>query len=57
MNPYTKLDVNTVVQSEGHRNLSRVLAMKSFVLLKNEGALLPLPNGKTYDKVAVSNGY
>ena len=53
-NPYAALDASKVVQSEEHRNLSRTLAMKTFVLLKNENSTLPFPSGKVFDKVAVS---
>jgi beta-glucosidase len=41
-NPYSKLSVD-VINSEKHRKLSRETAVKSFVLLKNNG-VLPLDN-------------
>ncbi|XP_071942033.1 uncharacterized protein [Antedon mediterranea] len=41
MNPYTKLDL-TNVQSSEHQELAVVAAGKSFVLLKNDQAVLPV---------------
>lgn len=38
-NPYTKLKPKDFIQSERHRYISLITAMKSFVLLKNNGAL------------------
>ncbi|XP_038073740.1 probable beta-D-xylosidase 2 [Patiria miniata] len=40
-NPYTKLRAEDVVESIAHRNLAIEAAVKSFVLLKNDG-ILPL---------------
>lgn len=51
MNPYVAIDPS-VVQSEEHREVAIETAIKSFVLLKNQGNVLPLK--KTYSKVAVS---
>jgi beta-glucosidase len=42
LNPYNRIP-DSVVNSNSHRNLSRTVAEKSFVLLKNNGAL-PLKN-------------
>ncbi|XP_072030500.1 uncharacterized protein [Amphiura filiformis] len=44
MNPYTKLDLSNI-QSEAHRALAIELATKSFVLLKNDGNVLPMKGG------------
>jgi beta-glucosidase len=41
MNPYTSISMD-VVNSAEHRALARETAVKSLVLLKNEGGLLPL---------------
>ena len=41
-NPYLKLNLS-VIQSPGHRELSTLAAMQSFVLLKNDG-FLPIKN-------------
>ena len=41
-NPYAKLDVLKVVESAEHRALAVKAAVKSFVLLKNEGGVLPV---------------
>ncbi|XP_072030528.1 uncharacterized protein [Amphiura filiformis] len=41
MNPYMKLNLSNV-QSEAHRALSIEIAAKTFVLLKNDGNLLPM---------------
>ena len=41
-NPYKKLNLS-VVQSPNHRKLAVSAAMQSYVLLKNDGPLLPLP--------------
>ena len=53
MNPYANLDPSVVVQSEAHRKLSIITAMRSFVLLKNDHGTLPLDKNKVYNKVAV----
>lgn len=50
MNPYNVINMS-VVQSDMHRELALQAAMKTFVLLKNDG-LLPLT--KLYNRVAVS---
>lgn len=50
MNPYNAINMS-VVQSDLHRELALQAAMKTFVLLKNDG-LLPLT--KMYNRVAVS---
>lgn len=52
MNPYAALDPSVVVQNPEHRELSILSAMRSFVLLKNNG-ILPLDKSKVFDKVAV----
>ncbi|KAK6170691.1 hypothetical protein SNE40_019019 [Patella caerulea] len=49
MNPYTKLDLS-VVQSKAHQALALEAALKSFVLLKNDGQFLPR---KSFNSVAV----
>ncbi|XP_053562988.1 uncharacterized protein LOC128653621 isoform X2 [Bombina bombina] len=41
MNPYSSLDLSSV-QTQEHRDLAVEAAIKSFVLLKNKGNLLPL---------------
>ena len=51
MNPYMKLNMSNI-QSDKHRALSIELATKSFVLLKNDGNLLPLKG--SLRKIAVS---
>ena len=51
-NPYASLDPAVEVQSEEHRKLSLISAMRSFVLLKNDG-LLPLVSGKKFLRIAV----
>ncbi|XP_070573812.1 uncharacterized protein [Ptychodera flava] len=43
MNPYKQLDLS-VVQCDVHRELAIKTALKTFVLLKNNGHLLPLKN-------------
>ncbi|XP_022099649.1 probable beta-D-xylosidase 2 [Acanthaster planci] len=48
-NPYTKLTVDDVVESERHRSLAVDAAVQSFVLLRNDG-VLPL---KSINKLAV----
>ncbi|KAK6170690.1 hypothetical protein SNE40_019018 [Patella caerulea] len=50
MNPYRNLNIS-IIQSSAQRDLSLEAAMKTFVLLKNNG-LLPLKQNK-YDKIAV----
>ena len=50
MNPYSKYNMS-LVQSEEHRQLAIKAAMKSYVLLKNDG-LLPIK--KTFNRIAVS---
>lgn len=40
-NPYMRLRAKNLVQSAQHRQLSMEAAMQSFVLLKNDGRLLP----------------
>ena len=50
-NPYSKLDVDDVVESQKHRDLAVEAAVKSFVLLKNDG-ILPLTT--SIRKLAVS---
>ncbi|XP_019615390.1 PREDICTED: probable beta-D-xylosidase 6 [Branchiostoma belcheri] len=42
MNPYSKLSVTDVVQSAEHRELAVEVALKTFVLLKNNDSVLPL---------------
>ncbi|KAI8506331.1 hypothetical protein Bbelb_157580 [Branchiostoma belcheri] len=42
MNPYSKLSVTDVVQSADHRELAVEVALKTFVLLKNNDSVLPL---------------
>lgn len=42
MNPYADYDAKEIVESEPHRNVALTAAIKSFVLLKNEGSVLPL---------------
>ncbi|XP_067673888.1 uncharacterized protein [Haliotis asinina] len=51
MNPYSKLDLS-VIESEAHQMLAIDAAMKTFVLLKNEGPVLPLKQD-TFDRIAV----
>jgi beta-glucosidase len=43
--PYTRLEYETVVDSPRHRELALEAARKAIVLLKNEGATLPLRRG------------
>ncbi|ESO88945.1 hypothetical protein LOTGIDRAFT_209868, partial [Lottia gigantea] len=50
MNPYNYL-TTSVIEDEAHRNLALEAAMKSFVLLKNDG-LLPFAQTK-YKKIAI----
>ncbi|XP_046577961.1 LOW QUALITY PROTEIN: probable beta-D-xylosidase 5 [Haliotis rubra] len=52
MNPYSKLDLS-VIESQAHQMLAIEAAMKSFVLLKNEGNTLPLKKAGYFDKIAV----
>ncbi|XP_071794783.1 uncharacterized protein [Asterias amurensis] len=42
MNPYAGFDAKDIVESEPHRNVAITAAIKSFVLLKNEGGVLPV---------------
>lgn len=51
MNPYNAINMS-YVQSAAHRELALQAAMKTFVLLKNDGNLLPLK--QVYNKLAVS---
>ncbi|XP_071112668.1 uncharacterized protein [Haliotis cracherodii] len=51
MNPYSKLDLS-VIESEAHQILAIEAAMKTFVLLKNEGHMLPLKRD-TFDRIAI----
>ncbi|XP_046577967.1 xylan 1,4-beta-xylosidase-like [Haliotis rubra] len=51
MNPYFKLDLS-VIKSEAHQMLAIDAAMKTFVLLKNEGNLLPLKKD-TFNRIAI----
>ncbi|XP_046328654.2 probable beta-D-xylosidase 5 [Haliotis rufescens] len=51
MNPYSKLDLS-VIESEAHQMLAIEAAMKTFVLLKNEGHILPLKRD-TFDRIAI----
>ena len=53
INPYAALDPAVEVESEKHRKLSLISALKSFVLLKNDG-LLPLTPGRKFSRIAVS---
>ena len=46
-NPYMHLDVDDVVECEDHRKLAVKAAVKSFVLLKNKGNVLPVNKIKT----------
>ena len=50
MNPYAKYNLS-LVQSLEHRQLAIKSAMKSYVLLKNDGLL---PINKTFKRIAVS---
>ena len=50
MVPYNKINMS-VVQSSEHREQAIIAAYMSFVLLKNDGPLLPLT--RKYHKVAV----
>ena len=52
MNPYRQLDPAEVVESEAHRNLAVEAALKSFVLLKNDG-VLPLASVGRYHTISV----
>lgn len=52
MNPYRQLDPAEVVESEAHRNLAVEAALKSFVLLKNNG-VLPLAGVGRYHTISV----
>ncbi|XP_046577964.1 LOW QUALITY PROTEIN: probable beta-D-xylosidase 7 [Haliotis rubra] len=51
MNPYSKLDLS-VIESEAHQMLAIDAAMKTFVLLKNEGNVLPLKKD-TFNRIAI----
>ncbi|XP_046577962.1 probable beta-D-xylosidase 5 isoform X1 [Haliotis rubra] len=51
MNPYSKLDLS-VIESEAHQMLAMNTAMKTFVLLKNEGNVLPLKKD-TFNRIAI----
>ncbi|XP_048239995.1 probable beta-D-xylosidase 5 [Haliotis rufescens] len=51
MNPYSKLDLS-VIESEAHQMLAIEAAMETFVLLKNEGDMLPLKKD-TFDRIAI----
>ena len=53
MNPYSKLDVKSVVQSPSHREMAIQAALRSFVLLKN--SFLPIKEGYLFPKIAVSH--
>ncbi|XP_005113327.1 probable beta-D-xylosidase 7 [Aplysia californica] len=50
-NPYAKLSMDQIESTE-HQQVAVTAAMKSFVLLKNKGGILPLKKGE-YSKVAV----
>ncbi|XP_005105841.1 probable beta-D-xylosidase 6 [Aplysia californica] len=50
-NPYAKLGMDQIESAE-HQQLAVTAAMKSFVLLKNQGGILPLQKGK-FSKVAI----
>ncbi len=52
MNPYKELNHTQIVQSPEHAELAAQMALKSFVLLKNEKSFFPL--SETFKKVAVS---
>ena len=52
MNPYRQLDPAEVVESDAHRNLAVEAALKSFVLLKNNG-VLPLAGVGRYHTISV----
>ncbi|XP_050390187.1 uncharacterized protein LOC126809596 [Patella vulgata] len=51
MNPYSSIGMS-VIENQSHRNMAIEAAMKSFVLLKNDGTL-PLKT-QPYNKIAVS---
>ncbi|XP_005113328.1 xylan 1,4-beta-xylosidase [Aplysia californica] len=50
-NPYAQLGMDQVESAE-HQQLAVTAAMKSFVLLKNQGSILPLQKGE-FSKVAI----
>ena len=52
MNEYAQLNHTVIVQSEEHQELAIQMALKSFVLLKNNGSYLPLST--RFNKIAVS---
>lgn len=52
LNPYVKLNVDQVVESPEHQAIALKAALKSFVLVKNEGSTLPLEG--TIQTLAVS---
>ena len=52
MNEYTQLNHTDIVQSEEHQELAIQMALKSFVLLKNNGSYLPLSTTR-FSKIAV----
>ncbi|KAK7088568.1 uncharacterized protein [Littorina saxatilis] len=52
MNPYRQYDVTDVVESTEHQALAVEAALKTFVLLKNNG-ILPFANGGRYDTISV----
>ena len=53
LNPYRRLNHSEIVQSPEHRELAVQMALRSFVLLKNNGSLLPLTD--RLGKIAVSS--
>ena len=53
-NPYTKLDLS-VIQSPEHQELAITAAMQTFVLLKNDMSLLPIPAKTVLNTAAVSH--
>ncbi len=50
MNPYNEINMSEV-QSEAHRKLAITAAVKSFVLLKNDGNILPIT--QKYNNIAI----
>ncbi|XP_065845653.1 uncharacterized protein [Oscarella lobularis] len=52
MNPYRKLDVS-IIQSREHRDVARVAAGKSFVLLKNDKNVLPFGEHSLYQMAVI----